>query len=1056
HILLGREGVQQEKGLPAIPDVCRSVIVPDDRAMSVSVISESHIDLPSMPIAPSKGPLPPGIDPSTVPYIFDPFYDSEAVYPPTAAEGHDPYILRDFRGMVVDANVFQYAPSTNTLRVYTRMLVEVTLIGPGSVNVLDRSRPLDRMDPEFAKLYDTHFLNFRGDRYEPVLEQGNLLIIAADAPLDFVSGTEPLYSWKLQKGIPTKLVALSEICSPPDTTEIQAFILNEYLTSDLAYVLLVGDAEHVPPRICQGYSSGYYPAAASDPKYSLLAGDDSYPEIFIGRFSAQSMSNLDTQVLRTVHYERDIGHGAHWLESASGIADSSVVPQHEKCAAYFMEITRNSLLSYGYNEVDQFYCHSGPGCWITPDILATAFNEGRGLVNYMGHGGQFSWSVAGFATCDIDALTNMNMLPFIHCHACLNGYFDHPTLRCFAEAWMHATHEGLPTGAIATYMQSRETTQGGGEYAQAETVELLVTGAMHTVGGLCFNGACRMMDEEHWFDNCFKSWIVFGDPSLSVRTRDPDSLTVIHAEVILLGGGGQYPVEVCGVEGALCALYADDVLYGSALTNGAGEAVIVMNPEPQELMDLTLTVTAHDKVTYIAEVEVVAPYVINPDGSGDYPTIQAAIDAAPEGMLIYLTDGVFTGDGNRNIDFLGKAITVKSQSGDPAACAIDCQFAGRGFFFCSGEAAESVLQGVTVANGRPIEGYPDNLGGGVRCSGASPTINNCIFDDNEAGTPYGRGGGMYCHDCSPTITSCTFSNNSTSMDGGAMYCHDCSPTIISCTFSNNSTLMDGGAMFLDNSAPTISYCVFSENSALRNGGGACSWLASSLVFTNCTFAENAATFGAGFFVSHNSSATAENTIIAFSTEGAAIYCSRRGVALTCCDLYGNAGGDWVGCIAAQDSINGNIHSDPLFCWDANPEDPYTLWHGSPCLPGHNPACSLIGARPVGCDENSIDQEPVFVPYTLLMARPVPNPFTCTTCLRYSVPSTSRSISVRLWILDVSGRLVRSLVNADQRPGMYATSWDGYDHTGRRLGSGIYLCRLTMGDVALTRRVVIVR
>jgi len=99
-----------------------------------------------------------------------------------------------------------------------------------------------------------------------------------------------------------------------------------------------------------------------------------------------------------------------------------------------------------------------------------------------------------------------------------------------------------------------------------------------------------------------------------------------------------------------------------------------------------------------------ATIVVEPDGSGDYPTIQAAVDAAAPGDEIVLTDGVFVGDGNRNIDFGGKAITVCSQSGDAAACVIDVQgnydgISDQGFVFDSGEGPNSVVRDLTITNG---------------------------------------------------------------------------------------------------------------------------------------------------------------------------------------------------------------------------------------------------------------------------------------------------------------------------------------------------------------------
>jgi hypothetical protein len=95
-------------------------------------------------------------------------------------------------------------------------------------------------------------------------------------------------------------------------------------------------------------------------------------------------------------------------------------------------------------------------------------------------------------------------------------------------------------------------------------------------------------------------------------------------------------------------------------------------------------------------------FQIPPDGSGYYPTIQAAIDDAFDGDIIELTDGIFTGEGNRDIDFHGRPVTVRSASGDPTTCIIDCEGnpeVHRGFSFISGEGPASILDAITIRNG---------------------------------------------------------------------------------------------------------------------------------------------------------------------------------------------------------------------------------------------------------------------------------------------------------------------------------------------------------------------
>ena len=104
--------------------------------------------------------------------------------------------------------------------------------------------------------------------------------------------------------------------------------------------------------------------------------------------------------------------------------------------------------------------------------------------------------------------------------------------------------------------------------------------------------------------------------------------------------------------------------------------------------------------------------LVKPDGTGDYPTIQAAIDADDSADVIEMADGTFRGDGNRDIDFDGKAITLRSQSGNPKECSIDCRGSEsdphRGFDFHHGESSESVIQGVRI-----IHGYAHTDGGVV-------------------------------------------------------------------------------------------------------------------------------------------------------------------------------------------------------------------------------------------------------------------------------------------------------------------------------------------------------
>jgi hypothetical protein len=120
------------------------------------------------------------------------------------------------------------------------------------------------------------------------------------------------------------------------------------------------------------------------------------------------------------------------------------------------------------------------------------------------------------------------------------------------------------------------------------------------------------------------------------------------------------------------------------------------------------------------------------DGSGDYVLIQEGIDAAQDGDEVVVCDGTYTGLGNKNLDFHGKAITVRSANG-PQACIIDCQGDGRGFHFHSGETETSLVTGITIEGGSANSDSPGCCcGGGILCDDSSPTITNCTITGNTA------------------------------------------------------------------------------------------------------------------------------------------------------------------------------------------------------------------------------------------------------------------------------------------------------------------------------------
>jgi predicted outer membrane repeat protein len=205
-------------------------------------------------------------------------------------------------------------------------------------------------------------------------------------------------------------------------------------------------------------------------------------------------------------------------------------------------------------------------------------------------------------------------------------------------------------------------------------------------------------------------------------------------------------------------------------------------------------------------------YLVLPDGSGDFPTINAAVDACVAGDIIELGDGVFRGDGNRWI-YVDKELFIQSASGDPEQCIIDCEGGPesyrRGFTIVTGSPETTALRGIKVANG-----FDEILGGGVYCSQASPTFENCIFADCTAEFSVG-GGGVYCQLGSPVFIDCRFERNTAAVGGGGIYViYSGSVRFERCVFSENAAGTGGGCRIDDTESAQLVDCVFWGNTAV--------------------------------------------------------------------------------------------------------------------------------------------------------------------------------------------------------------------------------------------------
>ena len=218
------------------------------------------------------------------------------------------------------------------------------------------------------------------------------------------------------------------------------------------------------------------------------------------------------------------------------------------------------------------------------------------------------------------------------------------------------------------------------------------------------------------------------------------------------------------------------------------------------------------------------------DGSALAPfrTIAQAASAALGGHELRLADGLYVGAENRDVDFAGRDLVVRSANG-PAACVIDLQGVpqAQAFRIGGGVTAAARLEGLTIRGG---------LGRAVRVTSASPTISGCVFEANTGA----NGCALELDQSSSLVEGCTFRANGGSNSGSALVASGGAPRIVRCTFVGN-TATHGGALYVHATAgglgTAISHCSFHDNSCVYVGGAA-RVSGSAVLFSNCLFTDN--------------------------------------------------------------------------------------------------------------------------------------------------------------------------------------------------------------------------
>ncbi|MBS3768516.1 MAG: hypothetical protein KGY75_10415, partial [Candidatus Cloacimonetes bacterium] len=519
-------------------------------------------------------------------------YQQDEWLPENVVTINKPVIMRGIRFSQLVISPVKYNPARNKLRVIKNLDLELQLEPTLSKNPLKNHNP-NLNSTTFAKIAASSVLD-----YSPAknYNQKNYLFIC---PEDCEIVVNELKKWKNKLGFKVRIATLTETGSTKE--EIKSYLQNAYDNWEHPpeYVILFGDVTgtyQVPTYYVTG--SSISPNCATDHEYTLLDGNDYFPDILIGRVSFHSQIELMTIVSKIINYEKYPYLETDWFTNALMVGYIDEFQNLYSPYETLMEV-KNKLHNFNYTKVDAFISPY----YTSPQQLADWINtRGYTFINYRGGGSTNYWSGAfGYGPGHLftnenveNDLNNGELLPMITSITCGGGDFADPDYsNSFGELWLKAGSPGSLKGAIGFIGPSEHDTktrfnnvndmgiyQGITQEGITACGEMLLRGKMALYNN--FPHAHAMGNNYNSDQFYFYVYNLLGDPGLNVWTDFPREIDFSCADTIS-SYDNNIQVQLNDVENQAnftLALTNEDSLIASEVTNNPGIANLLFKLEP--------------------------------------------------------------------------------------------------------------------------------------------------------------------------------------------------------------------------------------------------------------------------------------------------------------------------------------------------------------------------------------------------------------------------------------------------------------------------------------------
>ncbi len=630
-----------EPGQPRLPLNREIIAVPYGADVHLNVTTGDIRELPLVtPVIPAQPSLSKSERIEDAEFVIDDeIYASGNWMNPEIATVEELGILRGMRLFLLTVRPVDYNPASSLIRVYSDVNVEVEFTG---ANIAETRHQLERTYSHyFEPVFQSSILN-----YLPLIHRDELtqypvkyVIVYDDM---FEDQLQPFIEWKTEMGFTVVAANTDDIGNT--TSAIHNYLQDLYdegTTTNPApsFVLFVGDTGQIPAY------NGSTGSHITDLNYVKLDGNDYFPDMYYGRFSANNAGELQPQIDKTLMFEKYEMPDPSYLGEVVMIAgmDSS----HGSTWA-------NGQINYGttyyFNEDHGIESHTYlyPQSGNNESNIINNISNGVGYVNYTAHGGPTSWSDPEFTIPDINSLNNDGKYPFIVGNCCSTSEFQVTT--CFSEAWLRAEDKGAIGyigGTNSTYWDedyywgvgagsivTNPTYEGTGrgvydglfhDHGETEADWFVTGGAMIMCGNLAVVEGGG--DQNYYWE----IYTLMGEPSITPYLGVPAENEIDHNEQILIG---MTTFDVSADPYSYVCLSMDGMTHSVGLVDDSGSISLDLVPftEPGNAQ---LVITAQNRQPVITTVQIVPS----------------------DGAYLLADDFIYT-DNNNNLPQYGESATL--------------------------------------------------------------------------------------------------------------------------------------------------------------------------------------------------------------------------------------------------------------------------------------------------------------------------------------------------------------------------------------------------------------